>query len=95
MSEDNARLIAIEKTLERCITLLEGVETAQQDRAETDRTRWAKLDNLIYGRNGAAGVLVRVDRLEQTAERQKWFIRVLIVKVAALFIAAAWAFLAK
>ena len=51
-----------------------------------------KLDKLLYMMegNGKPGVLVRVDRLEQTAEGQKWLMQAFIGATVVLLVGFAW-----
>lgn len=93
MSEE--RLQKIEAAITRCVVILETMEKAESDR-ETAAKEWrTKVEQLLHGKNGAPGLLVKLDRLEQSQERAKWFIRLLAAQVLALVVAAVWAMLTK
>lgn len=82
MSEE--RLADIENKLTRCVTLLESLEKSQEERHRIDKEWRAKTDRLLYGKNGAPGMTVRIDRLEQSHERTKWLVRVLVAGLVSL-----------
>lgn len=93
MSEE--RLADIENKLTRCLTLLESLEKAQEERHKIDKAWRAKTEHLLYGKNGSPGMMVRIDRLEQNHERTKWLVRVLVGGLVSLGVGFALVLLIK
>lgn len=85
MSETNteSRLAAVERSNERIIVLLESLTEKVSSRiGSTDAWR-ARTDKILMGDgNGSKGHNVRLDRVEQALERQKWIGRLLGSAVA-------------
>lgn len=80
-----SRLADIERTQERVVVLLEALTKQVGDQAREDGAWRQRVDLLTHGDgNGNRGMLVRIDRLEQSAERARWTIRTLVGSVLAL-----------
>lgn len=71
-------LESIARCQERTLLIVQQLATKVDDRIEHDDAWREKMDLMISGDgNGRKGFQIRVDRLEQTAERQKWLVRTL------------------
>lgn len=91
MSED--RLRAVEQNQERIIVLLESLTAKVEGRiADTDQWRNRVERTLLGDGNGQKGHNVRLDRLEQTAERQKWMFRTVFASLVGLVLEVASAY---
>lgn len=88
------RLRTIEQQQERILVLLEGLTAKMHDRIRASDEWRAKVDRALWGDgNGQKGHNVRLDRLEQAQERQKWFTRAVGGAVVTAAVAALWALL--
>lgn len=72
---DDDRLAEIERKLDRTFYMVETLSQRVADHSEAEKAWNDKLTRTIYGYNGTAGLLVKLDRLEQSQERAKWFLR--------------------
>jgi hypothetical protein len=81
------RLSKIESQQERILTLLEGL--TEKLRAGADDA--AAIERMLLGHNGTPGLVIRLDRLEQSAERSRWGMRLLAGIVLTLAAGSVWA----
>lgn len=82
----DTRLRALEIQSAEILTLLRGLAKKIDDRIEASDVWRKQVDSILKGDgNGNKGHNVRLDRLEQAAERNKWLVRSLLVPV--LFLA--------
>ena len=84
------RLADIDRKQDRTCLLLEQLAGKVEERIEQDDRRHERVAHTIYGNNGSAGVLIKLDRLEQAHERQKWTVRTALGAVVVLFVGAIW-----
>lgn len=85
MGNIDQRLAEIERTQERVLVLLESLTKQVGEQATADREWRARQDLMVSGDgNGNPGLRLRVDRLEQSAERAKWTVRAVATAVLAL-----------
>jgi hypothetical protein len=85
MGNIDQRLAEIERTQERVLVLLESLTKQVGEQATADREWRARHDLVVSGDgNGNPGLRLRVDRLEQSAERSKWALRTVAAAVLAL-----------
>lgn len=87
-NNDQGRLARIEELLKHLTARMEE-RIAHSDRWRLSIERMLKGDG-----NGYRGMLVRLDRLEQAADRQRWLIRSLWTALIPLALKAAWDLLA-
>jgi len=87
------RMLGIETSQARMIALLENLTEKVMDRtAQSDQWR-ARLEKTVYGDgNGSPGHHVKLDRLVQAQERQKWLVRTLVAATAGLALKAVLGF---
>jgi len=92
LARTEERLQRIEGELARCVMLLEHMTEKMDERtAASDQWR-SKVEKTVYGDgNGSPGHHIKLDRLLQAQERQKWVIRTLGAAVIGLALKAAWA----
>lgn len=89
MLEQEERLRKIEVQQAEVLTLLRGLMDKLEQQTENNDAWRAKVDRILVGDgNGTKGHNVRLDRLEQAAERQKWMVRSILVPVALLVVEA-------
>lgn len=90
------RLARIEADQARILSGLENIsEKVDEGFAHADE-RHARMELVIYGDgNGRKGHNIRLDRLEQTAERQKWLVRTIGGGLLLLAARAAVSFLTR
>ena len=88
--QTESRLADLERSNERIIVLLEHLTAKVESRIEhTDAWR-ERTDLILMGDgNGRKGHNVRLDRLEQAAQRQTWMVRSLGVPVLLLIVKSA------
>jgi hypothetical protein len=85
MGNIDQRLAEIERTQERVLVLLESLTKQVGEQATADREWRARHDLMVSGDgNGNPGLRLRVDRLEQSAERAKWTVRAVATAVIGL-----------
>lgn len=85
MGNIDHRLAEIERTQERVVVLLESLTKQVSEQAQADREWRAKMDTQVSGDgNNNPGLRLRVDRLEQSAERAKWTVRAIATAVIGL-----------
>lgn len=90
------RLSNIEQGQARVLTLLEGLSEKMETRIASSDVWRARTERTLYGDgNGHPGHTLRIDRLEQTGERQRWLSRTMLGAVVALAIRAVWDMLGK
>lgn len=83
MSEE--RLSNVEATQARMLAILESLDDKIDTRHEEAADWQSKIDKTLYGDgNGHKGMNVRLDRLEQTALRAQWNMRLITTAVATL-----------
>lgn len=77
------QLIELSKKIDLTNSLVEQLSTRQE-----------KMSDLITG-NGTPekGMLIKIDRLEQTIERWKWYLRTMGAAIIGLLVTAAWGYL--
>lgn len=86
---DEERLRKIEVAQAEVLTLLRALAEKMDDRSAVADSWRKRTDRILMGDgNGAKGHNVRLDRLEQAHERQKWLIRSLLVPVVLLALKA-------
>lgn len=86
---EETRLRDLEVQNAEILTILRGLSQKIDERIETTDAWKERVDRILVGDgNGQKGHNVRLDRLEQTCERQKWFVRSLIVPVLLLAVKA-------
>jgi len=90
MDYTQERLSKIEVTQERILTLLESLSEELRSRAEEGEA----VERLLYGHNGAPGLVIRLDRLEQAQERGRWVTRAVVGAVVTLLVGGVWSALA-
>ena len=79
------RLAHIEAQQERVLTLLEALGEKMEHRIRESDAWRKKIERTVYGDgNGVKGHNIRVDRLEQAGERQKWLVRTVMGAVVVL-----------
>lgn len=84
-----ARLRTIEVQQAEVLTLLRGLSEKMDDRIREADDWHDKVDLILHGDgNGYKGHNVRLDRLEQSQERSKWFARSLLIPVVLLALKA-------
>ena len=89
-TQTEERLRAVEVQNAEIITLLRGLVDKMEQRINFSDQWRSRVDSILVGDgNGQKGHNVRLDRLEQTAERQKWMFRSLLVPVVLLALQAA------
>jgi hypothetical protein len=93
MSEE--RLQKIEAAITRCVVILETMEKSENEREVTAREWRTKFERTLHGTTSSPGLLIKLDRLEQSQERAKWFIRLIAAHVLALVAAAIWTLLSR
>lgn len=87
MSEQ--RLRAIEVAQAEVLTLLRALSIKMDERIKEGDDWQDKVERILHGDgNGYKGHNVRLDRLEQSQERSKWFVRSLLVPVILLALKA-------
>lgn len=85
MDSIEQRLAEIERTQERVLVLLESLTKQVGEQVAADREWRTRHDLVVFGDgNSNLGLRLRVDRLEQTAERAKWTVRTVTAAVLAL-----------
>jgi len=94
MATTDDRLRHIETQQAEMIVLLRTLTQKVEERIAQSSAWRQKIERTVYGDgNGTKGHSLRVDRLEQTLERQRWLIRTLGGGVALLVLKAAWGLL--
>lgn len=78
------RLARIEAQQERVVTLIEGLTKRLDERTAATEGWRSKIDKSLHGEGGQAGMVVRLDRLEQVQERAKWFARAVVGAILSL-----------
>lgn len=71
-----SRMAGVEQSLAR-------IETTLEDNLP-------KVTKQLYGANGSPGMIVRVDRLEQSGLRTRWMLRLMIASLTSIFLAGMW-----
>jgi hypothetical protein len=89
------RLSQIEARQAETLTLLRGLCDRVDEHADDARDRQEKLERLLHGANGAPGLIVRVDRLEQAAAKISGAVRRVGVAVLGAMAAAVGAWLQR
>ena len=84
------RLLDVERKIDRLCHMMETHVQRFDEHAESVGEWKSRLGNTLYGLNGSPGLLVRLDRLEQSQERQRWFVRAVAGAVIVLLVGAAW-----
>lgn len=85
----DTRLRALEVQTAEILTLLRGLAKKIEDRIEASDVWRKQVDSILKGDgNGNKGHNVRLDRLEQAAERNKWMVRSLFLPVLFLAVKA-------
>jgi len=93
-SETDNRLRHIETQQAEMIVMLRALTAKVEERIAADSEWRRKIERTVYGDgNGTKGHSLRVDRLEQTIERQKWLVRTLGSGFALLALKAVWGLL--
>ena len=87
------RLRDIELKQAEILTLLKGMCNRMDERVKTSDEWRARVERTIYGYNGTPGLLVKIDRLEQSHERGRWLMRAVLGAVVTLVAGAMWALL--
>lgn len=87
------RLAEIERKIDRLCILTESHVQRFEAHALEQKERNDRIGATLYGRNGTPGLLVRLDRLEQSGERARWLLRVVVGAVVTLLVGAVWALL--
>ena len=88
------RLRHIETQQVEMIVLLRTLTEKVEERTAKSSNWHDKVERTVYGDgNGNKGHSLRLDRLEQDQERQKWLIRTLGSGLALLALKAVWALL--
>lgn len=64
--------------------LLEGLAKKVDERISQTDSRLARHARTLWGENGNPGMLVRLDRLEQSHDRSRWLVRSIVVAVVTL-----------
>lgn len=82
------RLAQIERKVDRTFLMMEALSEKVQEQTAAQNEWRDRISRTIYGHNGTPGNLVRIDRLEQTQDRQKWLVRSIVGAVIALAAAA-------
>lgn len=89
-----------EENVERLVARIEGKLDALiqrvDERIRNDDARYERYARVIYGENGkvdAPGLMVRIDRLEQSKARHTWLMRVIIGAVISLTAGGIWTIL--
>lgn len=80
-----------QERLARIETLIESLTKKVCEFAERSDERHDRIARIVWGSDGAPGVIVRLDRLEQAAERSRWAVRLLIGAVVTLVAGSVWA----
>ena len=78
-----------DELLARIETKLDALTTKVDDRIAQDDARHERHARILYGANGkkdSPGLLVRIDRLEQTQGRQNWVIRIVLGALVTLVV---------
>ncbi len=89
------RLAAIERAQERTNVLLETLSDKMDDRISQTDERMGRIGRVMWGDNGHAdspGLLVRLDRLEQSHSRSRWLVRAVVTSVVGLIAAVVLGF---
>jgi len=74
--QTESRLAEVERKQDRMLLLLETLTEKVGEHMESAKEAHEKFARVLFGDgNGRPGHNVRLDRLEQGAERQKWFLR--------------------
>ena len=87
------QLADINRKQDRTCLLLEQLAEKVDGRIEADDRRHERVARTLYGDNGSAGLLIKLDRLEQAHDRQKWTVRTALGAVVVLFVAGIWSLL--
>lgn len=84
MVENDDRLREVEKQLERVLVLLESLTNDVRNLSIREAESSNRTLRTMHGDGNSRGLLVRLDRLEQAQERQRWLTRTLAGAVIAL-----------
>jgi len=85
------RLRSIEVQQAEVLMLLKGLAEKMDERIVQSDAWRQKIERTVMGDgNGNKGHSIRVDRLEQSAERQRFLVRTLIGGIAILIMREAW-----
>lgn len=88
------RLSAIEAQLVRVTLMLENLTEKVDERSDVLETQSASMQKTVYGDgNGNKGHTLRIDRLEQTADRNKWAVRTLSAAMMGVLAKTVWGLL--
>lgn len=68
-------LAQIERKLDRLAVMMNAHQDRFEEQSEVSREWRQSMTRLLHGEDGASGLMVRVDRLEQTSERSRWVVR--------------------
>lgn len=77
-ADDGDRFSAIERKLDHTCFVVESLSEQMQKHTELEMAWNDRLTRTIYGYNGTPGLLLKLDRLEQAQERQKWLVRAVV-----------------
>ncbi len=78
----------IERKLDRITLILESQEKKLEDQAKCSKAWRLRMTKLMWGNGERDGMVVRLDRLEQGADRSRWFSRMVLGGVLGSMIAA-------
>lgn len=82
--------------IERCQTqnneMLRNLTEKVEERNERNEEWMKRLSRLIYGSNGAKGVLVHLALLQDSQERTRWLMRTIMAAMIVLVAGGAWSF---
>lgn len=88
---DATRLAQIERKLDRLAVMMNTQQERFEEQAEISLEWRKKMSSLLHGPDGASGLVVRVDRLEQTSERSRWVVRAMGGSALAALVGATFA----
>ena len=92
MNDERLRTIETQQT--RMIVMLEQLTEKVETRIAQSAEWRSRMERTVYGDgNGTKGHSLRVDRLEQTQERQKWLVRTMGSGFLLLALKALWGLL--
>lgn len=84
------RLAIIERQQIETIVLLRELAKKVDDRIEhTDHWR-GRIERIVYGRNGSAGLMVKIALLEDAQYRHRWLLRTLFGTLIVLVGGGIW-----
>lgn len=88
--DNEQRLANIEAQQARTIVLLENLSKKVDDSVSSSEVWKHRIECTLHGCNGSAGLLVKLDRLEQAYDRNRWVVRALIGAVITIILGSLW-----